>query len=602
MRRSQSKASPADTSSALPDQDPDEFGVDFTAGRVEVDVQLNELELADEVTVVVDRYRLTADQLKLWRGDRGIVVDGDGQVAFCRCPEPPITVGFSGATVAPPTDLLIEDPTLRIAGVPVLWLPYIWLRAPDRLGLLPPRVRYSSEEGVFAGAGVHIPLDERTFVDLEAGGYLWGGVDTRLRIDTPRNNARLRFDHLDDSMVAIDARGVAHVPGFSSAGYTVDMIRGPRALTATPVLLAAAQRYDRARAEVGRHHGFAFYGVGGSLTASRGGDFDAAGAWGPSLHVGIGEALLGFGEAESWLSLATQGTGDSEAVSTLEHQGVARFHARPALLAVEAELRHRLGLNSKPNRTMSDVAVAGQVEVGVPLRRRFGGSDPLLHYVMPLLSVGAQRHVTLGEVGTDAVAEGAVSEASVSQASGGVSTQLGRWGGQQGAQLEARAGWVRNEGQVARVAAFKLLTSSDLIGASLRGGRGLAGGSGWALASRVRIGPEYSHHVMGYAQGERNVDGRLSSFLNFDSLSHSPFESWYDLPGVSAGSEASLRWTSWLSSAFGADYDVEASELLGVRGSLAYRHPCGCLATVAWAGHRLGRRGVDARLTVDLIP
>jgi hypothetical protein len=52
----------------------------------------------------------------------------------------------------------------------------------------------------------------------------------------------------------------------------------------------------------------------------------------------------------------------------------------------------------------------------------------------------------------------------------------------------------------------------------------------------------------------------------------------------------------------GGDYDLEHSELLGVRGSLGYRHPCGCLATVAWAGQRLARDGIDAWFTLDLMP
>src|SRR5690606_23090355 len=40
---------------------PGEYPVNFSAGRVEVDMRLSELELADDVVVVVDRYRLTAN-------------------------------------------------------------------------------------------------------------------------------------------------------------------------------------------------------------------------------------------------------------------------------------------------------------------------------------------------------------------------------------------------------------------------------------------------------------------------------------------------------------------------------------------------------------
>jgi hypothetical protein len=37
------------------------------------------------------------------------------------------------------------------------------------------------------------------------------------------------------------------------------------------------------------------------------------------------------------------------------------------------------------------------------------------------------------------------------------------------------------------------------------------------------------------------------------------------------------------------DYDLTHDTLLAVRGAVAYRHPCGCLAVTLWGGSRLGR-------------
>jgi hypothetical protein len=105
-----------------------------------------------------------------------------------------------------------------------------------------------------------------------------------------------------------------------------------------------------------------------------------------------------------------------------------------------------------------------------------------------------------------------------------------------------------------------------------------------------------------YVEGQQDLDPRLSRAISGDLLSNEPLLAWYDTDGLSSGADVMLKWSQALSSAVGADMDVEESTLLGVRGSLAYRHPCGCLATVAWAGHRLARQGVDAWLTVDLIP
>src|SRR5690606_3055763 len=104
--------------------------------------------------------RLTSERLSLTRGPRGIVVDGEGRVAFCRCPEAPVSIGFTSATVAPPTDLLIEQPTVYVGEVPVFWLPYFWLRSKNRLGLLPPKIAYRGGDGLLMGGGVHVPLGQ----------------------------------------------------------------------------------------------------------------------------------------------------------------------------------------------------------------------------------------------------------------------------------------------------------------------------------------------------------------------------------------------------------------------------------------------------------
>lgn len=581
--------------------EPGEYRVDFSAGRVDVDVKLNELELADDVIVVVDRYRLSSERLKLSRGDRGIVVDGEGRVAFCRCADPPVAVSFSSATVAPPTDLLIEDPALRVGGVPVFWLPYLWLRSPDRVGLLPPRISYSGEDGLLAGGGVHLPYASgKSFVDLEAGGYFEGGVDTRLRWSTPSNRVRVRVDHLGDTMLGVDARGVSHVPGFSSAAYRIDALRGARALEATPTLFEAAQRFDRARAQVGRHHGRVFYGMGFDLTSPRGDSLDSVGAWGPSATLGVGEALGGVGDLASSVSLTTLRHLD-ETISLLEQRGALRLHARPGPAAFEFELGDRAGVLSSPLATARFALIGGRAELGVPLRRRFGAADPLardplVHYLTPLLV--AAGHQVLGSDGV--VLRGA--DERLGRLSAGLRTSLGRWAAGTSLQFEGHAGWVRTDAESLRLASGELLGQGDWYGASLRAASRLDTADAWTTLSQLRLGPEFSHHLTLYAEGRRELDPALARAMTGDLLTNEPRHAWYDAPGLSAGAETMLRLSSTLSSAFGGDYDVERERLLGVRGSLAYRHSCGCLATVAWAGHRLGRRGVDAWLTVDLIP
>lgn len=595
---------------SIPVADTGEYRVDFSAGRVEVDVRMNELELSDDVLVVVDRYRLTADELKLSRSDRGIVVDGYGRVAFCRCADPPVTVSFSGATVAPPTDLLIENPALRVGGVPVFWLPYLWLRSPNRAGLLPPRVAYSSEDGFLAGAGVHLPFAGKSFVDVEAAGYFQGGVDLRARLATPSNAVRVRWDHLEESMIGVDARGVAHVPGFTSVNYRVDALRGERALAASPILLEVAQRYDRARAEVGRHHGRAYYGVGAFLTAARGGAIDEFGAWGPTLSLGFGEALGGSGEFDLGTKLWTLDDATEGSHTRIEQRALARWHARPGPLSLEVEGLATGGVNTSSETAAPFAGVGAAAELGLPLRRRFGGSDPVLHYLTPLISVSGQHDFEPDLAELDDAEEGAsdaeasaVDDASdLSQLSGGFRTSVGKWGQRSSLSLEGRAGWVRSDAEVASLVMSRALAASELFGASLHGVTDIDAIGHWEATARTRFGPESSHHLSLYVEGQQDLQARVSRAISGDVFTNEPPFAWYDADGLSSGAELMLKWSRALSTAVGADLDVKESTLLGVRGSLAYRHPCGCLATVAWAGHRLARGGVDAWLTVDLIP
>jgi len=594
----------------MPVADTGEYRVDFSAGRVEVDVRMNELELSDDVLVVVDRYRLTADELKLSRSDRGIVVDGYGRVAFCRCADPPVTVSFSGATVAPPTDLLIENPALRVGGVPVFWLPYLWLRSPNRAGLLPPRVAYSSQDGFLAGAGVHLPFAGKSFVDVEAAGYFQGGVDLRARVATPSNAVRVRWDHLEESMIGVDARGAAHVPGFTSVNYRVDALRGERALAASPILLEVAQRYDRARGEVGRHHGQAYYGVGAFLTAARGGAIDEFGAWGPTLTLGFGEALGGFGEFDLGTKLWTLDDAIEGSHTRVEQRALARWHARPGPLSLEVEGLAMGGVNTSSETASPFAGVGAAAELGLPLRRRFGRSDPVLHYVTPLISVSGQHdfeqdlaELDDAQVGaSDADAENVDDASDLSQLSGGFRTSVGKWGQRSSLSLEGRAGWVRSDAQVAALVMGRALAASELLGASLHAVTDIDAIGHWEATARTRFGPESSHHLSVYVEGQQDLQARLSRAISGDVFTNEPPFAWYDADGLSSGAEMMLKWSRALSTAVAADMDVKESTLLGVRGSLAYRHPCGCLATVAWAGHRLARGGVDAWLTVDLIP
>src|SRR6187402_3714857 len=141
-----------------PDAHGREFRVDFSARNLDVDAELGELSLSGDVVVTVGRYRLGGQRVKLKRGPRGISVEGGGDIAFCKCESPPVTLGYSSVTIAPPSDVLIQGAVLRAHGVPLFWLPYLWLRSPDRVGLIFPSAEWRGDDGLLLGSGVHLPF------------------------------------------------------------------------------------------------------------------------------------------------------------------------------------------------------------------------------------------------------------------------------------------------------------------------------------------------------------------------------------------------------------------------------------------------------------
>ena len=229
-----------------------EYKVDFEAQRVTVDPDREELELEGNVRVTVGRYRLTSEKLGLTRGPYGVELDGGGRIAFCPCPAPPMSIGFSSVLLAPPTDALISQPTVRIGGVPVLWLPYLWLRSRDQLGLVFPNIEWRGQDGLLVGTGLHVPLARGepgvapSTMELSVAGYSAIGARVGGTIFTPNSTSRVAWDHVDESALFVDMHGAVSDRQGATVAYRVDAVRGPRARIAPSSLDVAARRYDRA--------------------------------------------------------------------------------------------------------------------------------------------------------------------------------------------------------------------------------------------------------------------------------------------------------------------------------------------------------------------
>lgn len=597
---------------------PPRYRLDFRAGRVEADSNLDRIELSDHVVVRVDRYRLTSDRLRLSRGPRGIVVDGNGRVAFCPCPDPPVSIGFSSATVAPPTDLLVENPTLRVGNVPVLWLPYGWFRSSDRLGLLPPRLAYRGDDGLLVGGGIHVPVGRsaraaapaigtdgrRTpehgpfLVDLRGAGYVKGGAEVELGVSTPGTENRVRWDHLNTSLLELDAHGASTGREGATAAYRVDAIRGGRAKRGTVALEPAVRRYDRAFASVARADGAVIGGVGVSATLPRGGPFEQLGSVGPFAHAGLGAPLGDVGRASASLSADTTKGHGLGTLSRVAERGELELDGRPGPFGVSGAVRADARLENEDVAVARAALVGAELRAGLPLVRDYGSdADPLRHEIEPF----ALGRAALGTHSGALVDPTPFDDQTILLAAAGLRTALGSWGERASVALEVTGGMGGQRDALEPVMRGRLIGRARWFALSSMAAWLPDRDRALVTVGRARLGRIDTPNLTGYAEGRLKVDAPLGRFLAADAWD-GPRVGFFDQPGWTTGGELGVPVTVWLATAVGADWDVTARELLGVRGSLGYRHRCGCLAALAWAGKRIGRDGVDAWLTVDILP
>ncbi len=580
---------------------PPEYQVNFRADRVDIEAESAELRLSGRVVVTVSRYRIESEKLSLARGPRGLEVRGSGEVALCPCEDAPITLGFQAATVAPPTDVLLEQPTVRVGGVPVFWLPYLWLRARDRLGLLPPWVEWRGEDGLLVGGGAHLPLGGRSYrqrasaLDLRAASYLEGGVRVDALVDASASRTRVVWDHLEQTALRVESSGSSAIGDAAHAAWSADALRGARARRDPSSLDQSARRYDRAALTVA-HAGALSAGLGVQATDTRGGELDDVGVAGPRLHLGGGGELGAGSFADAGLdvtSLRLPAGHRSDVRGELELE----FEAPAAPLAIGADVRQRVLFRARDGGGESALEHGLFPRVSLPLVRRFG---ELSHYVEPVLSGG---HL---------LAERSAPSLPGSERWPGQSSLLGGRGQQlwvagaglgnafgsarRSLSLFVGGGFVGSDELKPGVGA-ELSSDFDWLGLSVRG----ATYDDRAMSvARARLGRSDGLHLGARADASTAGGSAEAQWLLPDAWESS--SAWLLERGLSVGGDAGVPWTSWLSSQVGADYDATSARLLGVDSSLAYSHPCGCLSATAWAGHRLGRGGFDAWLSVDLLP
>ncbi len=574
--------------------------VEFEAGNVEVDGELDRVELTEDVAVTAGRFRLSGEHLVLSRGPRGLEVDGRGALSLCPCDDAPVSVGFQSATMAPPTDLVLERATLRVGPVPVAWVPWLWLRSPRRLGMLPPQASWRAEDGLFAGTGLHVPLEPedrtgRDFLDLRLGGYWRPGLEARVDLLRRQHVLRSRFDHVGESLVDLEGHGTQNGDD-GGWGWRVDLLRGPRADRGTPELERAARRHDRVR--LGVHQATARWvgGVGVTSDLRRGGAFGDWGAAGPVASVALGHSWAGVGAMRAAAGIRSASHPELGSASLVSESLGLRLAARPGPLSLVLDVGEEVvGVVTELDET--GVAMArSRAAVGLPLVREFGRSrDPVVHWLEPAVALQAGTDAASGPFATQLhPGFGTLAGASV-----GLHNALGHRHRRAAAAVDVEAGGAsdgtasRQVGQVratweARYAAL----GASATAASIRDG---------IVRGRGRVGVWHGLHLGGWIDGRQGEEPLLARWISA-APDEPPLGAWFDQGGWSAGGGLGLPLLVGLEASTAVSYDLSAERWLGVRAALRYAHPCRCLDLSAVASERVGRDGVDVWVMLDLLP
>ncbi len=622
--------------------------MDVHARDVEIDARTREAILKGDVRVDAPPFHLSSDELRVRRTWRGAVdVEGAGRLTFCPCLGSPFAVRFAEATVAPPGDLILRSPSLEVFGAPVFWLPYFWLRAPEKPGLLPPDVAYRGADGMFLGDGVHIPLrraDSSSALDLRAGGYFEGGAAVDGALTTETSQAHVVWDHLRGDGLTLDAHGtlegkllpqetsVAADASHATLAWDADAIRGARGVVATTDLGAAAKPYDRIAAETSWRAGGWTLATAFRGTAPRGGPGLVAGvAAGPVATLRRAGTIAGAGAYDAFVEggvVSEPGRSVSFArgeVGSLLADRWGPFGASLALraagdVATEGATAPAPGSAAPVSSASSggsqgvDGAASARVRIALPFARGFAPStlgtpeanDPWTHRLEPALEGALLAVYGDGLLGVApgrgmGIARGTAWTSDVALAS-----EQGRWGARIGSEVVVSVGAVGSirdgDGSSAQLVARGHTSLSASNGAlTAEGARvfNTANGGG-AFTARARIGPLAGVHLVLLAAERDGIDPVLARALTDAPLE--PSGGFLSATGWTGGASARIPWTSWLATTGGADVDLTARVLVAARAGIELRDHCGCVRVRANAAHRIGRDGVDAWVTLDLAP
>jgi hypothetical protein len=599
------------------------------ADDVSFDARSRTLELSGDVRVDAAPFHLRSDRIKLTRTRFGVEVEGKGSLAFCPCLGTPLTVDFARAIVAPPGDLILASPTLRVYGVPVMHLPVFWLRSDEKLGVLPPDIAYRGQDGLFVGEGIHVPFRTgagKNAIDLRAGAYLVRGFAVDGRLHTPGSATTIRYDRLpgapapalrgtpdatDDGLL-VDARGATHNDEVSVA-WDVDAIRGRRGVAATTDLDAAAKPWDRGAAEGSLGLGSSFVAATGFRSVSRRGggatDFDAAGPVTTIRTSGAATSGITYdGTVEGGaLRIAAPFGPSPQTVSYARAElGLAGATAIGPV-ATSLSIRGAGDVAAEPSDSGSDRAGSARARLGVPLVRAYetDDHDPWVHAIEPFAEAAVLH--THGDALLHALPGRAVAaiDGTAPITDVGIVTSLGRWARRQAAELAIAGGAAYGSNSTPSGARplvrGRLASTLRLLGLSADGGWAFGDPSGaadgFAIVTRARLGLADGLRLLANVAARDGIDPVVARALSDAPLE--PSAGFLVREGTTGGATIVIPWSRGFTTTFGADGDATAVELVAARAGFELRDRCNCVTLRVAGSRRLGRDGFDAWLALD---
>jgi hypothetical protein len=587
------------------------------ADQVSFEARDRALELSGNVRIDGPPFHLRSDRIRLVRTKYGLEIDGKGTLAFCPCLGTPLTIDFDHAIVAPPGDVVISHPTLRVYDVPVFYLPYFWLRSDEKIGLLPPDIAYRGADGMFVGGGVHLPWKahgEKQSLDLRGGAYLFDGFVADARLRTPTSFTKIRYDRLPsqstDDGVLVDSRGAMQSKELGVA-WDVDAIRGKRGVLATTELDAAAKPWDRAAAEGALRMGPVIVAQGVRIVTRRGGgapDVDAAGPYTSMRVAGAAASGVTYDATIEGGALRTSGLAASLGAPTPETLSFARAEigalAATSIgpLAASLTARGAGDVAAQSQREGGDRAAQARAHLGVPLARRFGDApDPLLHVIEPFAEAAVLHAHGDGLLEIAPGRGSSVIDGTAPITEVGVTTSLGHWARRDAFELGVAGGaaYGSNDAPAPIRPLVRARTAASIAWLGLSGESAWVATtpSGLATIGRARLGALDGVRLLANVASRSGIDPVLARLLSDAPLE--PPTGLLALAGTTGGASLVVPWSRLLTTSLGADGDATNRELVAARAGIELRDRCQCVTLRANAAHRIGRSGVDVWLAFD---